>query len=197
MGKKYTFDKKYYQRFYNYPRVRATDIEVVEALGDFVCSYLRHLDQPVRRVLDIGCGLGFWQHVIARHYPNARYTGVEASEFLCQKYGWTHGSVVDFKARTAFDLVICMDVMQYLSQADAAAGIDNLTTLCRGAMYFNAMTKQDWEENCDQERSHGDVYLRTGDWYRRRLRPHFIQVGGGLFISRESPVVMFELEKMV
>ncbi len=196
MGKRYEFDKAYYQGFYSYPRGRVTDRKECAVLGDFVCAYMRYLGQPVRRVLDIGCGLGYWREVIAKHYPNARYTGVEFSDYLCEQSGWIRGSVVDFKARAPFDLVICQDVLQYLSHADASAAIDNLATLCRGAMSFHALTKEDWEENCDQERTYGDVYLRTGDWYRRRLRAHFIDAGGCLFVRPESPALLWELARL-
>ena len=145
MGERYEFDEAYYERFYNYPRIRASDVKEFAVLGDFVCAYLRYLSQPVRRVLDIGCGLGFWQDSVARHYPKASYTGVEISEYLCERYGRTRGSVVDFEARAAFDLVICTDVLQYLSHAQASAAIENLATLCRGALYFNLLTREDWE----------------------------------------------------
>ncbi len=196
MGQLYRFGKAYYERFYRYPRIRVSDRKEVAVLGDLLCAYLRYLGQPVRRVLDIGCGLGFWRDVVTRHYPRASYTGVEISDFLCERYGWTRGSVVDFKARGTFDLVICSDVLQYLSHRDASAAIANLARLCRGAMYFNLLTQEDWEENCDQERTNGDVYLRSSDWYRRRLRRHFIQAGGGLFVSRRSSTVLWELEKL-
>ena len=196
MGKHYEFDRAYYERFYSYPRIRVGDAKEIAVLGDFVCAYLRYLAQPVRRVLDIGCGLGFWRDVVARHYPNARYTGVEISDFLCEQYDWRRGSVVDFAARAPFDLVVCTDVLQYVPDADASAAIDNLATLCRGAMYFNLLTREDWEENCDQERTNGDVYLRSSDWYRRRLGRHFIQAGGGMFLSPRSSAVLWELETL-
>ncbi len=194
MAKRYEFDEDYYRRFYG--DIRVSDVKELAELGDFVCAYLRYLGQPVRRVLDIGCGLGFWYEALARHYPKARYTGVEISDYLCGQYGWTRGSVVDFKARAGFDLVICTDVLQYLPNADASAAIDNLAKLCRSAMYFNLLTREDWEENCDRERTNGDVYLRSSDWYRRRLRRYFVQVGGGLFVSKGSPTVLWELEKL-
>lgn len=190
----YTFDRAYYARFYGYPRIRSSDRKELAALGDFVCGYLRYMGQPVRRVLDIGCAVGLWREVIHRHYPKARYTGVEFSEFLCEEYGWTRGSVVDFRAREPFDLVICMDVLQYLPDHEASAAIDNLAELCRGALYFNLLTREDWEQNCDRQRTNGDVHLRSGRWYRRRLRRHFSQAGGGLFLSERSPVVLWELE---
>lgn len=196
MARRYEFDRSYYERFYGHPRARAGDRKETDRLGDFVCAYLRYLGQPVRRVLDLGCGFGLWQDVVARHHPRARYTGVEASDYLCERYGWVHGSVVDFASRGAFDLLICVDVLQYLPDRAASAAIANLASLCRGALYLNLLTRQDWEENCDQQSTNGDVYLRSSDWYRRRLRKHFAPVGGGVFVSRGSPIVLWELEKL-
>ena len=54
----------------------------------------------------------------------------------------------------------------------------------------------DWDENCDQASTNGDVFLRSADWYRRRLRRHFVPVGGGLFVKRDAPIVLWELEKL-
>ncbi len=196
MTKRTTFDRAYYERFYGYPRVPAAHANEIAVLGDFVCAYLRYLEQPVRRVLDLGCGFGAWQGVVARHFPKASYLGVEVSDFLCERYGWSQGSVVDFRVRGAFDLVICKDVLQYLPSGDASAAIDNLARLCRGALYCNLLTREDWEENCDQESTNDEVYLRSSSWYRRRLRRHFVAVGGGVFMSPRSPVVVWELEKL-
>jgi hypothetical protein len=144
----------------------------------------------------MGCGFGLWKGVIDRHFPGARYTGVEASEFLCEEFGWIRGTAADFKARGAFDLVICKDVLQYLPDAAASAAIENLAILCCGALYLNLLTREDWEENCDRSQTNGDVYLRPSRWYLRRLRPHFVRAGGGLLISRQSPIVLWELEKL-
>lgn len=190
------FDKTWYERFYGLPRIRASDRREAAALGDLVCAYLRYLDLPVRRVLDVGCGLGLWRDAIGRHHPRARYVGVEHSTYLCERYGWTEGSVVDFAARAAFDLVICKDVLQYLPDRAAAAAIENLAALCRGALYFNLLTREDWEQNCDRSQTNDDVHLRSNAWYLRRLRPHFVRVGGGLFVSRRCDVVIWELEKL-
>jgi len=190
------FSSAYYREFYGDLRGRVGDRKTVDLLGEFVCSYLKYLDQPVRRVLDIGCGLGFWQQVIARHYPTASYTGVEYSEYLCTRLGWQNGSAVDFYSAIPFDLVICDDVLQYLSNADATAAIDNLATLSRGALYINALTTEDWEKNCDRKRTDGDVFLRNANWYRRRLRQAFTDVGGGVLLSVDSPAIAWELGKV-
>jgi SAM-dependent methyltransferase len=196
MAREYRFDESYYRRYYTDPRTRVMTGEEYAALGDFVCSYLKYMGQPVRRVVDLGCGLGLWRSALARHFPQASYTGVETSEYLCRRYGWRRGSVIDFGARHPFDLVICQGVLQYLPPAEAEVALANLARLCRGALYFDALTREDWEENVDREHTDGDVYLRAGGWYRRRLAKFFINAGGGVFVSHESPAIVFELEKL-
>ena len=90
------FDESYYQLFYLDPNTRAISPVDFDKLGDFVCSYLLYLDQSVSSVLDVGCGLGAWRNVIKRHFPAANYTGVEVSDYVCQRFGWHKASVVDF-----------------------------------------------------------------------------------------------------
>jgi len=190
------FDEAYYQRFYVDPKTRAMGPQAFTRLGDYVCSALRYLEQPVKRVLDLGCGLGQWRNAIERHFPKASYRGVEVSGYLCAKFGWQEGSVIDYRSRWPFDLVICSDVLQYLDETEARAAIDNLGRLCRGVMYFGALTELDWHENCDQTRTDSIGYLRTGDWYRQHLAERFDNIGGGLFVSHRSPIVLYELETL-
>ena len=188
------FDEAYYRRYYCNANTRVATPTELARLGDFVCSYLKHLRQPVARVLDVGCGLGRWQGVLRDHFPRARYTGVEISDYACQRYGWQKGSVVTFRARTPFDLVICQGVLQYLANRDASLAVRNLDSLCRGALFLEVLTSEDWTDICDKRRTDGNVYLRTTAWYRRQLRPYFVNAGGGVFISRRAPLALYALE---
>lgn len=193
------FDAAYYRRFYEDPRTRVADRSTVKRLAEFVGAYLRHLEVPVRSILDIGCGHGFWRTAAAGIWPRASYHGVEHSEHLCQRFGWTQGSIVDFAPRKAtghstFDLVVCQGVLQYLDDRQAARAIDNLARWCRGALYLEALTALDWRANCDRTRTDGDVHLRTGAWYRTRLERSFVACGGGLFCSKRAGISLFELE---
>lgn len=189
------FDEEYYRRHYEDPDTRVYDERVVARLGDFVCSYVRHLEIPVRRVLDLGCGFGFWKPVVQRHFPNAIYEGVEVSEYLCSRFGWTQGSITSFKGLPA-DLVICQGVLQYLDAKEAARAIKTLEHLCQGALYLEVLTKRDWEENVSQARTDGNVYLRESKWYRDRLRKTFRNGGGGVFFHRDSEAVLYDLEQI-
>lgn len=192
----HSFDKGYYDRYYRNRRTRVQTREQVTTLGRMVCGYLAHLRQPVRRVLDAGCGLGYWRAVIAEHYPAASYTGIEVSEYLCREFGWTQASIAGYHPRGRFDLIICQGVLQYLTRGEAEAAIDNLGRLCRSALYLEALTTQDWEQNCDRTHTDGGVHLRSAHWYRKRLARHFRPLGGGLFLHRDADAVLFALESL-
>lgn len=198
--KSFNFDQDYYRRFYHDRRTRVVTQASVALLGRFVCSYVKYLGLPVESVVDLGCGLGYWRPVIARHFRKARYTGVEISTYLCRQHGWIEGSVVDFRpppgVPARFDLVICQGVLQYLPNGQARKAIANLARLCGGVLYLEALTRGDWERNCDQAVTDGTNYLRPVEWYRAELARRFIPCGGGLFVARRAPVTLFELETL-
>lgn len=190
------FDEAYYQRYYENPLTRVAAPEESRSLADFVCGYLIYMGLPIRRVLDMGCGLGAWKSELKRHFPRARYTGVERSDYLCKRFGWKKGSVDSFDSDRPFDLVICQDVIQYLPSGPADDAMGRLAELSQGALLFAVLTREDWEDNCDRELTDGTGYLRSSRWYRKRLKKHFINAGGGLFIKRDADVVLYEMEKL-
>ncbi len=190
----HAFDEAYYRRFYLDSATKVRNASEQASLGRFVFGYLAHLGLPVRRVLDLGCGLGQWRQELAKHHRAATYQGVEFSPYLCGKFGWDQGSVSDYKGRGRFDLVICQSVFQYLDDGEAKAGIDNLARLCRGAVYLEIITSLDWRKHCNRKMTDGNVFLREGSWYRKHLDRHFRSAGGGLFLPKQSPAVLYELE---
>lgn len=196
MKHSFAFDAQYYERFYENPKTRVSGQSEAARLGHFLAGYLGYLELPVREVLDLGCGTGLLQPIVKRMFPGARYTGVERSEYLCKRYGWKHSSAVDFRSRKRFDLVICRGVLQYLTRPEAQAALANLGTLCRGALYLEALTREDWHDACDQSRTDGNVYLRPASFYRKHLRAEFTNCGGGVFAHARSSAVLYALEKL-
>ncbi len=189
-----TFDADYYRRFYLDPKTQVRDISRPSPLSQYIFGFLGHFDIPVRRVLDLGCGLGQWKGELAKVNPKAQYTGVEYSPYLCEQFGWVQGSASNFQGRGQYDLVICQSVFQYLTDSEAIAGIANLARLCRGAVYLEIITAHDWKNNCDQDVTDGKVFLRTGAWYRKYLNRYFKNIGGGIFLPITSNVIFYELE---
>lgn len=189
------FDEAYYQRFYFNKKTSVVDPAHVDRLGTFVCSYLQFLRVPVRRVLDMGCGIGIWREVIAKHYPHARYHGVEYSEYLCGRFGWEQGSVLDYRAKAPFDLVICQGVLPYLNEADAKTAMRNLGTLCSGALYVEAITREDWaQDTVDETLTDPRMFQHPAQLYRRGLAEGFTALGGGVWLSRQAQLPVFALE---
>ncbi|MDA1075821.1 MAG: class I SAM-dependent methyltransferase [Proteobacteria bacterium] len=188
------FDQAYYERFYLNRETRATSPAAVLRQATFINAYLAYLGLPVKRILDVGCGIGTMLNTLTDLYPSARIDGLEYSEYLCETYGWTQGSVVNYRARTAYDLVICNDVIPYLSDRVCSRAIKNLADLCRGAMFLGALTREDYEI-CDTRRTDDIQYLRPTDWYRTRLARHFVNVGGGLYLKKPLGVTVWHLDR--
>lgn len=189
------FDKAYYDRFYRNPETRAMTPASARRQAAFIAAYLRHLQLPISRLVDVGCGVGMTLRALAREYPKALALGVEFSAYLCDRYGWQAGSVVDFQAEEAFDLVVCNDVLTYLGDAECARAMANLARLCRGALYLGILTADDGQFY-DPQRTDPDQHLRPASWYRRRLQRHFVGIGGGLYLKRPLPVTVWTLERM-
>lgn len=188
------FDRAYYQRFYLNPRTAVTSRAEMASRARLIAGCVDYVGLPVRSILDVGCGIGLLRTPLQRSLRRARYVGLEYSDYLCERYGWLQGSVDTFRTRERFDLVVCYDVLQYLAAAQAQRAIANLARWCRGALYFGALTTEDWRENCDQSRTDRIAGLRPGRWYRRELSRHFVAVGCGMWLRRGLPLTLWNLD---
>jgi SAM-dependent methyltransferase len=188
------FGHDYYQRYYFDPRTAVADRSETHARAQLIAACTTHLQLPVRRILDAGCGAGLLRSALRRLLPRAHYVALESSEYLCRRYGWVRGRIEDYRPRAPFDLVICYDVLQYLDSAAAQRALANCGRLCRGVLYFTALTRFDYERNCDRERTDAAVHLRSARWYRTRLTRHFREAGLGFWLRRGAPLTLWELE---
>jgi trans-aconitate methyltransferase len=188
------FDAAYFKRFYFDRETRVTTRQEMRVRAELIAAILRQAQHPIRSILDAGCGIGLMKSSLARVLPRARYTGLETSDYLCSRYGWTQGSVADFKPRAPFDLVLCYDVLQYLDDRTASRAMANLARLSQTALYFSALTREDWRENCDRTLTDRDVRMRPAAWYRRRLRRRFNHLGFGVWIRKTRTTIRWALE---
>jgi len=190
------FDRAYYQRYYFNPRTAVASRAEVRARAQLIAAFTAHAGLPVRRILDAGCGTGVLRAALKRRLPRAQYVGLESSDYLCERYGWVHGRIEEYRASAPFDLVVCYDVLQYLEAAAAERALANFGRLCRGVLYFTALTRFDYEQNCDQARTDARVHLRSARWYRTRLGRQFNEVGVGFWVRRGAPLTLWELESV-
>jgi predicted TPR repeat methyltransferase len=145
-----------------------------------ISAILAQAGIPVRSILDAGCGIGLLRKPFAEVLPRAGYLGLE---------------VIDYSPKKPADLVVCYDVLQYLDDRDAARAIANLGRLTRAALYVSALTREDWRENCDRSRTDRAVHLRTGDWYRRRLKRNFRYLGFGVWLQKGVTALLWDMER--
>jgi predicted TPR repeat methyltransferase len=189
------FDAGYFSKFYVNRATRVVTGAEMRTRATLIAAILRQAQIPVRSLLDAGCGMGLLRKPFADLLPRARYCGLEASQYLCNRFGWLSGSVVDFAPRKPFDLVICYDVLQYLSDPQAARAIANFRKLTRAALYVSALTTQDWRENCDRSRTDRAVHLRSAAWYRRRLGKSFRYIGLGVWLRKDVSAILWDMER--
>jgi predicted TPR repeat methyltransferase len=190
------FGEAFFRRFYLNPKTRVVTQKEMIRRANLIAAFVNHGELPVRSILDVGCGLGLMRDQLLRHFPRAKYTGLEVSQYLCDKHGWTQGSAATYEPERSFDLVVCYDVFQYLPVRPAAAGLRNLARLGHGVLHFGALTREDWELYCDKRRTDRNVHIRPAEWYRKRLARSFINAGSGMFVRRGAPVHLWELDQV-
>jgi trans-aconitate methyltransferase len=186
------FDAAYYRRFYG--RRPVHDRRRIARLGEGVISLASWWRIPVRSVLDVGAGKGYWRDWLTATHPSVKYHGIDTSEYACRRYQHELADIAVWRPRRRYDLVVCQSVIQYLDDEDAAKAIGTLGDACRGLLLFDAPTVSDRETVVDPSSTDLDVRWRTGSWYRKRLAVGFTEIGGGLWLSRECHVPFFELE---
>jgi O-methyltransferase involved in polyketide biosynthesis len=102
--------------------------------------------------------------------------------------------IARWRDRATHDLIVCQGVLQYLPDPDVAPAVANLAAMCRGLLYAEITTRLDLRERTDKERTDQNLSIRNGSYYKGILQKHFVQIGGGLWWTREYPMPFYELE---
>ena len=192
MTSPHRFDAAYYRRFYGARPVH--DRRQIGYLATAISAWARWWKLPIRSVLDVGAGKGYWKDWFANVSPRVPYHGLDVSPHACRTYGHELADISTWEPPRAFDLVVCQSVLQYLDDESCQRAIAVLAKASARLMYLEVPTSADRVEVVDVERTDMSVHWRTGAWYRKRLDPLFVEAGVGLWVVRPSPIPLFELE---
>lgn len=189
------FDANYYRRFYASRETRVQGPREVGELCTRALLQIKWTGGEVRSALDVGAGPGLWRDWFARRRPTMKYRSTDVSPYACARYGHEQRDVTTWRAREKFDLVICQGVLPYLTREGVVAAIENLAAMSRGFLYLEAVTKRDLDELCDAEKTDGGMRRHPGALYRKHLQKHFMSLGFGLWIKRDTSARLYELER--
>lgn len=175
------FNAEYYRRYYENRSTAVATPAQRRAEVRFVLAFCAHIGVDVRRFADVGAGTGWWAREFARQHRRCREIETyDASAAAARLYGHRRISIERLGGRPA-DLVVCRDVLRYLTAAAATTGIDRLRRKCRGVLYLHVVTRED---EVDEEASDMSGYFRSAQWYLRKLAAAgFVNAGMGLFVS--------------
>ncbi|MDP2272643.1 MAG: SAM-dependent methyltransferase [Archangium sp.] len=189
------FDEAYYRRFYKDPSTRVYDQKRHAHLISGVVGLIEWFGVDLIDVLDVGAGLGWWGQWLKKNRKGTTVISTELDREICRKYGHQQADISTFRLEKQFELVICQGVLPYITDATgASAAIENLAAMCGGFLYLEAITQDDMKDAIDAHRTDLRVELRPAAWYRKRLLPHFREVGGGLYAARRANLPFFALE---
>jgi len=195
------YDREYFDRWYRDPRVRVATNESVARKVHLVISVAEALLlRPVRSVLDVGCGEGTWRAPLKKMRPAIRYVGVDSSEYVIARFGKRRGirrgtfgalGAIEKSLRGRFDVIVCCDMLQYVSSAELRAGLASVGALLGGVAYLEAYTSGDSIEG-DRVGWH----QRTAAQYRRAFRgAGLVSVGMHCWVGASLLPSTAELER--
>jgi SAM-dependent methyltransferase len=149
MGTRKRYDRAYFDRWYRRHGIgRPAEVGRV---ARYVLATAEHLlERPARSVLDVGCGEGAWREPLKRYRPGLRYEGLDPSVYAVTRYGHRRGirlgGLGDLPAlglRGRYDVVVCADVLPYVSVRELRTGVDWIAAHLDGVAYLHAMTAAD------------------------------------------------------
>lgn len=168
-----TYDREYYEQWYHDPSRRVITPAAVARKVRLVLGIAEALlERPVRSVLDVGCGEGAWREHLRRERPSIRYTGVESSDYVIERFGRTRdirrgsfGTLASLPLDGPYDMIVVCDVLQYVPDAELGPGLAAVAALLGGVAYLEAYAKEDAIEGdraAWHERSAGEYLARFG-----------------------------------
>lgn len=191
------YDQAYFDRWYRSGDSPSDDDTLRRHVALAVAVAESVLDRPLETVLDVGAGEGRWQPLVAELRPDAAYLGIEPSEYAVERFGevrnlrqGTFGELHLHVFDEPFDLVVCADVLHYLSKEEVLGGLDAFADLVGGAALIEVFTSADPVLG-DREGFHE----REPAWYRRAFRgAGLVPVGLQMYVHEEMAAELDALD---
>ena len=192
------YDQAYFDRWYrSRGKIHArNEVRRKVLMAVSVAEYF--LRAPIETVLDIGAGEGAWYTQLRTLRRRAKYTGVEPSEYAVSRFGEernirkaSFSSVKSLRLEGEFDLVVCADVLHYLSETEIRRGLPELVRRTGGVAYLEVLTEED-----DVIGDLDGLIKRPAAWYRQIFsRAGLTQAGPYCWLSRSLKRYASDLEK--
>lgn len=105
---------------------------------------------PEASILDVGCAQGY---LIAELHNRYKYSvrGIDFSAYAVKKcepsvrYNISQGNILNLRfQKNQFDVVICLDVINYLEKDEVSKAIENLAKVSKKYIFFAAIFKHAW-----------------------------------------------------
>ena len=191
-----TYDQRYFDTWYRQrdlggKAALARKVALAVALAEY------HLGRPIRSVLDVGCGEGAWRAPLLALRPKLFYMGVDSSEYAIARHGvrrnlhWLpFGDLEVLPPMGPVDLLVCSDVMHYLTDEELKRGLREFARLCDGVAFLEVFAEGD--------EIIGDLHemrRRPAAWYRRAFqRAGFTAAGSHTYLSARVAAAATALE---
>ena len=163
------YDRDYFDKWYRSARhaVNTRD-ELQRKVALAVAATEYYLGRRIRNVLDVGCGEGVWRKPLQSVRRGVDYLGLDSSEYAVARYGRarnlrlaTFGQLGELRFDTAFDLIVCSDVLHYVPTPELKRGLRGIAEMLDGVAFLELFTAQD----APAGDKHGFM-PRTPNWYR-------------------------------
>ncbi len=193
-GKK--FDKKYFTSG-TYKKYKEILSQWVKPMAKRISQTLK--EKPSARILDIGCSFGALLAELEKRY-HFSVVGLEPSSYAIKK---AHPLVrakikkgnilkLPFK-KNSFDLVVCFDVVSYLTLGETIKAIKNLINVSRGYIFFSSIYRHSinasQKHNPDplrltalSEKEYSAIFFRDGAKFIKRF---YGENGGDVLIFKK------------
>ena len=163
------YDEAYFEKWYrDRPHRVSTPASAARKARLAVAVAEYYLDRRVRTALDIGCGEGQWQPVLAR--MGIHYTGVDPSPYAIRRFGkrrnLLEGSLGHLPPLAkSYDLIICSDALYYVPDDELIMGLHVLSAKLAGIAFLEA-----YPEGTPLDGDTAGMIPRPASFYRRAFR---------------------------